>query len=135
MFFPRVTTGSDRPIYRQVVDQIRLAVVGGKLRPGDSLPSVRAMAEHLLVNPNTIAKAYAELMREGFVQAQQGKGVFVADRRPVLSAAERQRRLQAAVEQLAHEAAGLGFSSKQIQEALAKKLGGMAGMGETEQKP
>ncbi|MCC7408501.1 MAG: GntR family transcriptional regulator [Phycisphaeraceae bacterium] len=135
MFYPHITTGSDQPIYRQVIDQVRLAVVGGRVRPGEALPSVRAMAERLVVNPNTIAKAYAELTREGFIQAQPGRGVFVADRRPVLSSAERERRLRHAVERFAHEAAGLGYTSKQIQEAIAKKLSGMAGLGDTEQQP
>lgn len=135
MFYPHVATGSDQPIYRQVVDQVRLAVISGRLQPGEALPSVRATAERLVVNPNTIAKAYAELTREGFIQAQPGRGVFVADRRPVLSDAERERRLRHAVERFAHEAAGLGYTSKQIQDAIAKKLDGMAGAADTEQEP
>ena len=65
----RISTGSSTPIFRQIVEQVRLAAAMGTLAAGDALPSVRALAERLVVNPNTIAKAYAELSREGVIEA------------------------------------------------------------------
>src|ERR1700728_2801535 len=92
-FYPEISTGSGIPIFRQVIDQIRLAIATGRLPAGTQLPSVRALAERLLVNPNTIAKAYAELAREKIIETHQGKGVFVAPPRQMYTQAERARRI------------------------------------------
>ena len=90
-----VATGSGTPIYRQIVDQVRLAVATGALAAGDAMPSVRSLAERLVINANTVAKAYAELVRDGVLESQQGLGFFVANKkRQVYSRAERLRRLQ-----------------------------------------
>ena len=68
-----------RPIYEQVKDGLRRLMVTGVLAPGDKLPSVRAMASQLSINPNTIQRAYAELEAEGYVASVTGKGCFVAE--------------------------------------------------------
>ena len=68
-----------RPIYQQVKDSLRRHVVTGVLLPGDKLPSVRALASQLSINPNTIQRAYAELEAEGYVVSVTGKGNFVAE--------------------------------------------------------
>jgi GntR family transcriptional regulator len=68
-----INTGSDTPIYKQITDQARLAVTRGRLAVGDQLPSVRALAEELVVNPNTVARAYADLMREGLLESRAGR--------------------------------------------------------------
>lgn len=68
-----------RPIYQQVKDSLRRHVVTGVLLPGDKLPSVRALAGQLSINPNTIQRAYAELEAEGYVVSVTGKGNFVAE--------------------------------------------------------
>ena len=68
-----------RPIYEQVKDGLRRLMVTGVLAPGDKLPSVRAMASQLSINPNTIQRAYAELEAEGYVVSVTGKGCFVAE--------------------------------------------------------
>lgn len=68
----------NRPIYEQVRDGLRKLMVTGMLRPGDKLPSVRALAVELAINPNTIQRAYAELEREGFIYSIPGKGCFAA---------------------------------------------------------
>lgn len=67
-----------RPIYLQIMDEIRRALVLGTLRPGDPLPSIRQLAAELRVNPNTVAQAYRELEREGTVFVQRGQGTFVS---------------------------------------------------------
>lgn len=66
-----------RAVYQQIVDQVRVAAASGMLQDGDPLPSIRPLAEELRVNRNTIAKAYAELERQGVIQTIAGKGCFV----------------------------------------------------------
>ncbi|MCX7047129.1 MAG: GntR family transcriptional regulator [Candidatus Sumerlaeota bacterium] len=119
----QILTGAGVPIFQQIVDQTRLAVARGTLREGDQLPSVRAMAERLVVNPNTVARAYAELAREGLLDGQQGKGVFISKpRRQVYTKAERLRRLEPALDALIHQALSLNFSADDLREALDKKI-------------
>ena len=74
---PKSTT----PIYRQIVSQVRDSIDAGVYRAGESLPSLRAMAVEIRVNPNTVQRAYEELEREGVVESRRGIGVFVVDRR------------------------------------------------------
>jgi GntR family transcriptional regulator len=68
---------SGKPVYLQIVDQVKAAIASGALRKGDALPSIRPLAEDLRVNRNTVAKAYGELERQGVVETAAGKGVFV----------------------------------------------------------
>jgi GntR family transcriptional regulator len=100
-----LSAASDVPIYRQIVQHIRRAVSLGQLERGDQLPAVRVLAESLVVNPNTVARAYQELIRDGVLESRSGVGVFVAKKsHQMFSDAERKRRLEHAVEQLLHEA-------------------------------
>jgi GntR family transcriptional regulator len=118
-----ITTGSGTPIYRQIGDQVRLAVATGALTPGDPLPSVRNLADRLVVNANTVAKAYAELVRDGVLESQQGLGFFVANKKhQVYSRAERLRRLKQALEAFVHEAVFLDFTADEIRKAVDEKL-------------
>src|SRR6266498_2196830 len=99
-----VATGGGTPIYRQIVDQVRLGVATGALAPGGALPSVRGLAERLGINPNTVARAYADLVRDGVLESHQSRGVLVAHKkRQVYSRAERLRRLQLALDAFIHE--------------------------------
>lgn len=75
----QVSYKSGKPVYLQVVDQVKLAVASGSLRAGDALPGIRPLAESLRVNRNTIAKAYTELESQGVIQTNAGKGCFVRD--------------------------------------------------------
>jgi GntR family transcriptional regulator len=118
----RIHSGSPTPIYKQIVDQIGMAAGTGALHPGDALPSVRALAERLVVNANTVARAYAELVREGLVDARHGKGFFVAERRQVYAKGERARRLDAAVAALINEAALLGLEADDVRTAVEREL-------------
>ena len=68
---------SGKPVYLQVVDQIKAAAAAGSLRPGEALPSIRPLAEELRLNRNTIAKAYSELENQGVIETLPGKGCFV----------------------------------------------------------
>ncbi len=69
---------SGKPVYLQLVDQIKNATASGVLRPGEALPSIRPLAEELKVNRNTVAKAYSELEHEGLIETQAGRGCFVS---------------------------------------------------------
>src|SRR5690606_2999432 len=73
----RVDYKSGKPVYLQVVDQIRFAVASGEIGAGEALPGIRGLAEELRVNRNTIAKAYAELEGQGVIESLPGKGCFV----------------------------------------------------------
>ena len=99
-----ISTGSDTPIYRQITDQVRLAVATGRLAISDQLPSVRALAEDLVVNPNTVARAYADLAREGLIESRAGRGVFIIRKRKVFTREEGRRRLEPLIESLVAEA-------------------------------
>ena len=122
MFRIQITTGSSQPIYRQVADQIRHGVATGKMAVGDLLPSVRGLATELVVNPNTVTKAYAALVRDGVLESQQGRGYFVAKRREIYSRAERTRRLGEVMDPFLAEALSLGFDEEQIVVEIQKRM-------------
>lgn len=82
-----IDTHDPRPIYVQIMDEIRRAIVLGTLAPDEPLPSVRQLAVELRVNPNTVSQAYRELERQGIVRVRRGQGTFVLD--PRLDGAER----------------------------------------------
>jgi GntR family transcriptional regulator len=117
-----ITTGSGTPIYRQIIDQVRLGVATSALVAGQSMPSVRVLAEEHLVNANTVVKAYAELVRDGILESHHGKGFFVAQKRQIFSRAERMRRLRQAVEAFVHEAVFLDFTPDEIRQVVNEKL-------------
>ncbi len=94
----------------------------GSLDTGDALPSVRALASELVVNPNTIAKAYAQLVRDGVLESQRGRGYFVAQRRDIYTRKERQRRLLEVLDPFLAEALTLGFDEQQIVAEIQKRL-------------
>ena len=86
----RLSPNSGVPIYRQIQDQIRYGIASGLLRAGEQLPTVRALAVELAVNPNTVIKAYSELEREGVLTTEQGSGTFVAAQ-PVIALSQLSR--------------------------------------------
>jgi GntR family transcriptional regulator len=81
----RVDAGSGVPIYRQLVEQVRREVMFGRLQPGAQLPTLREVVDALAVNPNTVAKAYAEMEHEGLVVRRQGMGTFVTAAPPTVA--------------------------------------------------
>ncbi len=109
------------PIYRQIVSQIKYKVAAGGLREGDELPAIRALAEQLLVTPNTIVKAYGQLEAEGVIVKRHGSGTFVADNQSRLARRERSKILAARAEALLSESRLLGFSFDEVK-ALLEKL-------------
>lgn len=118
----QVATGDPRPIGRQIVDAVRMKIATGELAHGDQLPSVRGLAQQLMVNPNTVAKAYAELATEGWLDARQGTGLFVAAQRQRLSDAERERRLDDAIGRFVNDVIPLGFPSDDVEARVAREF-------------
>jgi GntR family transcriptional regulator len=118
----QIVTGDPRPITRQILDAIKRQIAAGELRPGDALPSVRGLAQQLSINPNTVAKAYAELTTEGWLLSRAGMGLFVAEQRQRLSEAERARRLDEAVDRFVGDVIGLDYPADTILERVADEL-------------
>lgn len=119
----RIDPTSRLPIYRQLGDQVREAVARGRLRPGEQLPSVRDLSRTLVVNPNTVARVYTELEREGVLHTRQGLGVFVAEPKAELTKRARQARLEELLDRLLTEAVYLGFSAEEVVTAVAERAG------------
>jgi GntR family transcriptional regulator len=110
------------PIYRQLMDQVREAMARGRVHPGDRLPSVRKLSRELVVNPNTVAKAYTELEREGVLNTRPGLGVFIAKPQAELSVKARTERLSKAIDTCLTEAVHLGFSADKVAAAFASQI-------------
>ena len=92
LFRPNPSSGV--PIYLQLMEQVKHAIATGALRPGEQLPGMRKVAEELVINPNTVAKAYRELEHEGVIELRQGAGAFVSEKAPSKKAAEKFRAAQ-----------------------------------------
>lgn len=123
----QLSAADPRPITKQIGDGVRRLIASGELGVGDQLPSVRGLAKQLTVNPNTIAKTYAELAAEGWLDSRQGLGLFVAASRQRLSEAERERRLQLAIDAFAADVVGLHYSTREVLKRLEVELAPMLG--------
>jgi GntR family transcriptional regulator len=117
-----IAIGDPRPIGRQIVDSIRRQIASGELPVGAILPTVRGLAQQLSVNPNTIAKAYNELSAEGWVDARQSLGVFVAPQRQLLSDPERAKRLKDAIDHFVGEIIALNYPAAEVLKAVDQEL-------------
>jgi GntR family transcriptional regulator len=131
-----ILTGSNVSIYRQIVEQVCAAALSGRLHDDEPLPSVRALAEQLVVNPNTVARAYGELAREGVIESRPGRGMFVSRRRQIYSSVERRRRMEQAITSLVAEGFMLGYSPAEIVELVEARTreGGPAASTKTSNK-
>ena len=122
MFHVRPESGE--PIYQQLIRQITHAITSGALKPGDRLPTIRQLAAEQVVNPNTVARAYRELERDGLVEAGPRRGTFVNFDPPKLMAKERRSRIKPHLDSLVAEARVLGFSADEIRTLLDQALVG-----------
>ena len=125
--FLHVNPSTGLPIYLQIQAQVKQAVAAGALRAGDALPSVRKLASDLRINPNTVARAYLELEREGVIAAVPGGGTFVADGPPGLLKAERVRRFRPLARQVAVEGRQLRLSRDEIVQLVDEELKALGG--------
>jgi GntR family transcriptional regulator len=114
---------SGLPIYTQLVNQVQAQVVGSVLKPGDQLPTVRALAEELRVNFNTVARAYRILDEARIISTQQGRGTYITDV-PPQDVTEKLRResLEALTQRYISEAMRLGFSKSEISQMIKDQL-------------
>ena len=115
-----ISQNDGTPIYQQVVSQVKLLVASGRLKDGQQLPVVRKLAEQLLINPNTVARAYRELEAAGIVTSRRGAGVFVSDGGSPLSRKEKNRILNERIDGLLAEATQLGYDVNTV-EAMVRQ--------------
>ena len=119
----RIDFQSGVPVYLQIVQQVKAAAATGLIRPGDPLPSVRAMAEDLRINRNTVARAYAELESESVIETRQGSGCFLKDGgASPLRKSVRSGRLAEALDAVIIQAHHLQISDTELQSLLIERL-------------
>ena len=116
-----ITPTTGVPIYLQLTEQIAAAIARGKLRPDDRLPSVREMSQALVVNPNTVARAYTELEREGVLYTRPGLGVFVSQAPAPLTKKARRERLVAGVDRLLIDAVRVGAQPDEVAALIVER--------------
>ena len=109
------------PIYLQIVNQIKYLVASGRLGQGDELPPIRVLAEQLLINPNTVARAYRELETAGILTKRRGAGTYVSDKGSPLARGERARILEGRVDALLVEAQQLDFDLDELTQLIKKR--------------
>ena len=112
------------PIYLQLVQQVKHAIETGALQAGDQLPSIRPLAEELVINANTVAKAYRELEHEGVVELRQGAGAFVASTLRARGGAEKVRGAQPLVAETVEQLRARGLSDDEIRRLFEAELAG-----------
>ena len=110
------------PFHRQIVDQIRYGIASDRLMPGEQLPTVRELAVHLQINPNTVRKAYSELEILGILDTQQGTGTFVSHRQVEIGEDEKERMLRQICDELVARGNQYGFSVKEIVTHMQRRL-------------
>lgn len=118
-----INPNSNIPLYLQISDHIRRAVAAGVYRPGEPIPSLRALALELIVNPNTIQRAYEELEREGLIQARRGLGMFVTEDGAAAARTQSDAAARATFKLGIDAARAAGMSAEQIRTAFEKAWG------------
>jgi GntR family transcriptional regulator len=109
-----ISTADGVPIYLQIVQQVKYLVASGRLAPGDELPPIRVLAEQLLVNPNTVARAYRELEGAGVVEKRRTAGTYVSEQGSPLARRERMKILTERIDALLAEARQMGVSFEDV---------------------
>jgi len=125
----RPNPASGVPIYLQLMEQVKHAIEIGALRPGEQLPGIRPLAEELVINPNTVAKAYRELEHEGVIELRHGAGAFVTgDARPE-KLTEKLRAGQAIVAEAVERLRARGLTAEEIRRLFEADLAGLSRAG------
>ena len=114
----RVSPDSAVPIYEQILSQVVFAVAAGDLPAGEAVPSVRELSQQLIVNANTVARAYQELERLGVVEARRGVGMFVTDGGPKVCRDRRMVLVRDRVRETVREAAAAGLSAEELRQLV-----------------
>lgn len=116
-----VRPDSPVPIYEQIAAQVVFGVAAGDPPPGDLVPSVRDLAHRLLVNPNTVARAYQDLERLGVLESKRGRGMEVTAKAPVLCGARRREIVRQRVREAVRDAVGSGLTADEVQALVAEE--------------
>jgi GntR family transcriptional regulator len=120
-----ITTADGVPIYLQIVAQIKYLVASGRLAPGDELPPIRGLAEQLLVNPNTVARAYRELETAGVVEKRRTAGTYVSEQGSPLARRERMKILTDRVDALLAEARQMDVAFEDLMKLVERRHAAM----------
>ena len=124
LFRPNPSLGV--PIYLQLMEQVKHAVETGALRPGEQLPGIRPLAEQLVINPNTVAKAYRELEHEGIIELRHGAGAFVSATARGRKTADSLRAGQTMVAGVVDKLRERGLSDEEIRRLFEAELAGLS---------
>jgi GntR family transcriptional regulator len=111
---------SGRPIYLQLMDQIKHAIESGALRPGDQLPTIRTLGEELVINPNTVIRAYRDLQHEGVIELRHGSGAFISD--AVVGRSKVIRKGQAVMQAAIERLVSLGLTEEEMRRLVENAL-------------
>ena len=117
----RLSTTDGLPVYRQIVNQVKYLVASGRLRPGQELPTIRSLAERLVINPNTVVHAYADLEREGVIVCRHGSGSYVAETAQRSSRKEATQSLADKVDSLLADAAHLQVGLEDVLDVIRNR--------------
>jgi GntR family transcriptional regulator len=117
----RLSPTDGLPVYRQIVNQVRYLIASGRLQPGQELPAIRTLAERLVINPNTVVHAYAELARDGVVVSRHGSGTYVADKAPRPSPKAAAQSLAPKVDSLLTDAAHLDLGLDEVLQVVRER--------------
>lgn len=109
-----ISTSDGVPIYLQIVNQVKYLVASGRLAPGDELPPIRVLAERLLINPNTVARAYRELESAGVVEKRRTAGTYVSEQGSRLARRERMKILTERVDAMVVEAMQMDIAFDEV---------------------
>ena len=123
LFRPNPSSGV--PIYLQLMEQVKHAIETGALRPGDQLPGIRPLAEELVINPNTVAKAYRELEHEGVIELRHGAGAFVSANGPAKQLTDRMRGAQSIVAGAVEKLRDRGLTDEEVRRLFEAHLAGL----------
>ena len=127
LFRPNPSSGV--PIYLQLMEQVKHAIETGALRPGDQLPGMRPLAEELVINPNTVAKAYRELEHEGVIELRHGAGAFVSGNAGTKKLTDKVRAGQAIVAAAVDKLRARGVTDEEIRRLFEAQLAGLTTRG------
>ena len=123
LFRPNPASGV--PIYLQLMEQVKHSIETGALRPGEQLPGIRPLAEQLVINPNTVAKAYRELEHEGVIELRHGAGAFVSANGPARRLTDKMRTAQTIVAAAIDKLRDRGLSDEEIRRLVEAYLAGL----------
>ncbi len=116
-----ITPNDGVPIYLQIVNQVKYLVAAGRLAPGEELPPIRVLAEQLVINPNTVARAYRELETAGVVEKRRTAGTYVSDAGSPLARRERLKIITERVDALVSEARQLDIPVEEVVDILRRR--------------